>query len=179
MPAVCETAPKAELSAFGVPGSASVPPRLYINARGTLPDQCRTVLIRMSPIDVWPPEFSVEACRVASLCAEVVTPYDVTQDFDLGSIPERIVVHDADGPHEIPVEIVPDRTPARPSAAASDEATGVSIGAASLGGALADAARQLSVGQHPNTPRRVIAVEISYEEGGILPPVLKVRAKKG
>jgi hypothetical protein len=152
---------------------------LYINARGTLPDPCWTVLIHMNPLTVWPPEFVVEACQVSAVCAEVVTPYDVTQDFEIGSIPDTVVVRDAEGRHDVPVEVVPDRGATPAIEAETDEATGVSIGAASLAGALSDAARQLYAGQHPNVPRRVVAVEISYEEGGIMPPVLKVRAKKG
>jgi hypothetical protein len=135
--------------------------------------------MHMSPLRVWPPEFLLEARRVREVCPEVVTPYDVTQAFELGSVPSTVVVHDAAGSHEVQVEVTPDhRATLSDEPPPLDEVVGVSIGAASLTGALADAADKLYSGRHPNQPRRVRAIEISYSSGGIMPPVLSVRAKK-
>jgi hypothetical protein len=176
----CEAAPKAELSAFYVPGSPSVEPRLYVRARGTLSDPCWTVAIHQSPLRIWPPQFLIEACHSGDVCPEVLTPYDVTRAFDVGEKPPTIVIHDATGPHEVNVDVVPDRGTAELAGTPSpEEAVGVSFGAVSLAEALADAADKLFAGQHPNVPRSVCAIEICYSTGGIAPPVLTVRAKKG
>jgi hypothetical protein len=180
MPATCALAPEAQLSAFFVPGSPSVEPRLYITARGELSDSCGVVTIHRSPLRVWPPQFAVEACSEGDVCADVVTPYDVTQAFSIGSAPPAITVHDAAGAHTVDVEVVPDvRTSLEGAPPGRGEAVGVSIGRASLSEALADAAGQLYQGTHPNEPRKVRAIEITYSSGGIMPPVLSVRADKG
>lgn len=181
MPSTCALAPEAEITAFFVPGSPTVEARLYTSARGTLPDSCGAVSINRSPLRIWPPQFAVEVCTEENEgCAEVLTPYAVTEAFTMASAPPAITVHDAAGAHEVPVEVVPDARGSvpRPSLGPG-EAIGVSIGRASLGEAMADAAEQLYAGKHPNEPRQVRAIEITYSSGGILPPVLSVRADKG
>ncbi len=175
----CEAAPESELRAFFVPGSPSVRPQLFLSARGTVSDSCWTVSIRMSPLRVWPPEFLIEACRLPDGCLDVETDFDVTEGFEIGTRPEEVVVRDAAGPHTVPVEVVPDRAAvAPPSNEANDEATGVSVGAASLSDALSDAARKLYPDQQPNVPRSIRMLDVTYSEGGVMPPVLSVRATR-
>lgn len=180
MASTCALAPEAQITAFFVPGSPSVESRLYITARGDLSDSCGVVTIHRSPLRVWPPQFSLEECNEGDVCADVVTPFDVTRAFSIGSAPPTITVHDAAGAREVEVEVVPDvRTSIRGTTTASGEAIGVSIGRASLSEAMADAADQLYAGTHPNEPRKFRAIEITYTSGGIMPPVLSVRADKG
>jgi hypothetical protein len=180
MPSTCALAPEAQITAFFVPGSPSVEPRLYVSARGTLSDSCGVVTIHRSPLRIWPPEFALEEYKEGDVCSEVLTPYAVTQDFSIGSAPATVTVHDAVGAHAVTVEVVPDAAESLAGPALdTGEAIGVSIGRASLSEAMADAAAQLYAGQHPNEPRKVRAIEITYSSGGILPPVLSVRADMG
>lgn len=179
MPSQCALAPEAEITAFFVPGSTSVEPRLYITARGTVSDSCGVVTIRRSPLRIWPPEFAIEECREGDVCADVQTPFDVTEEFAIGSAPETVTVRDAGGLHPVKVDVVPDLRSSLRRATNAEEATGVSIGRASLAEAMADAGDQLYAGGHPNQPRTVRAIEITYTSGGVMPPVLSVRADKG
>jgi hypothetical protein len=180
MPSTCALAPESEITAFYVPGSPSVEPRLYITARGMLSDSCGVVTVKRSPLRIWPPEFALEECKEGDVCSEVLTPYDVTEAFPIGSAPRKITVHDSGGAHSVTVEVVPDaKESISGQALGAGEAIGVSIGRASLSEAMADAAKQLYAGKHPNEPRKVRAIEITYSSGGILPPVLSVRADKG
>jgi hypothetical protein len=67
------------------------------------------VFFEKSPIDVFPPEFSVWHVKPSGIVLEVLTPFNIYTSFKTTGKVERVVVHDADGRHEVEVEQVPDR----------------------------------------------------------------------
>lgn len=165
MQQLCEAAPAADqIKASYVAGS------LWIVARGSCLSSCWDVSLERSPIAVFPPEFSLEACRSARPCLEVVTPYFVRRQFPMATDPKSVVVHDAAGPHNVKVEVVPDLAV---QSTKPGEATGTSL-TLSLGEALGRAASQLEPGPG-DTGHDVKVEEISYTDGGIVGPALHVR----
>ena len=142
--------------------------RLTVVARGTTPETCWEVLVSRSPLDVWPPEFNLVACRVSEICIPVLTPYVARGRFEFGTAPDEITVHDEAGPHSVRV-ITPDE--ATPVGAAS-EAQGTSL-SLSLAEALISAAQGVPPGPG-DTGRAVRIKDIWYTDGGIVGPALHV-----
>jgi hypothetical protein len=82
---------------------------LILRAAGTKPTPCYEVSIEELPMTIFPPEFAVTWTSGAALCAQVVTPYEVVQQFSLGSAGfEKISLHTAGGTLELPVEQIPE-----------------------------------------------------------------------
>ena len=79
---------------------------LLIVAKGTKPNPCYRVTIQRSLIDIWPPQFYVEACPPDEVCIQVIADYVTARVFAVGSCPETITVHGANGPHKVPVTCV-------------------------------------------------------------------------
>jgi len=77
--------------------------RLTIGAKGTKPTPCHFVRIVKSPLAVEPPQFALSACiPEGKVCAQVMTPFEVVQQFDSGPHASVILIH-AGGRMEIPV----------------------------------------------------------------------------
>jgi hypothetical protein len=57
---------------------------------------------------VFPPEFQLLHIAPTGLTAQVVTPFLVYTQFPAEQMVERVIVHDANGRHEVDVEQVPD-----------------------------------------------------------------------
>src|SRR5687767_10200629 len=73
-----------------------------------------------SPIDVFPPEFIFHSIPPGVIVPQVLAPFAVWVMFGATEPVRTVTVHDADGPHEVPVEQAPK------TAAASQRATWVS-----------------------------------------------------
>lgn len=161
----CEPAPAAdEIKATYANG------RLTIVARGTTPEACWDVVVTRSPVDIWPPEFIVVACRASGICAQVITPYVARAHFEFGRPPREITVHDAAGSHTVSV------VTAGPSdAAAPPGGYGTSL-SLSLPEAITTAAQHVPPGPG-NVGRSVRVTEIWYTDGGIVGPALHVRVQ--
>jgi hypothetical protein len=117
---------------------------ILISAQGTLPTPCWDVKIDQSPLDIWPPEFALRRCSTDLICPQHVVPYSASEYFPMGSRPDQIVIHDADGRRTFDVEDIPTDTLMTPGAAdpGMDEAVGLS-GDMSFDGAFRDALQKL------------------------------------
>jgi len=83
--------------------------KLTITAKGTKPTPCHFVKIVKSPLAVEPPLFALSACiPEGKVCAQVMTPFEVTQQFDSGGHSKVILIH-AGGRMELPVKKTDDK----------------------------------------------------------------------
>lgn len=170
----CELAPVDKVHAFWT-GDA-----VTISASGTLPDPCSEVRIVESMLTIWPPEFAVQACSTAPFCIQPVTPYFTSQTFALGSRPDTVTVHVADGTREVEVKDIPTLTArigsggpglaqgGTPSGDSYDEAVGLSK-TFSMDEALQNALGSLPRWR-PENPDDMLVVEVTAIEawfGGI------------
>ena len=85
-----------------------VPGAVLIFAHGVHPTSGYVVFFEKSPIDVFPPEFSFWHVKAAGIVLEVITPFTEYTSFKAKEKVEAVVVHDANGKHEVKVEQVPD-----------------------------------------------------------------------
>jgi hypothetical protein len=84
-----------------------IPGLVIITARGSHPTGGYRVWLEQSPIRIFPPELNLfhEKPEVGP---DVITPFSVIYFFEASEPVERVVVHDRNGRHEVPVEQVPD-----------------------------------------------------------------------
>ena len=84
-----------------------IPGLVIVTARGSHRTGGYQVWFEQSPIRIFPPELILYHER-PELGSDVITPFSVTHSFAASDPVERVVVHDHDGRHEVPVEQVPD-----------------------------------------------------------------------
>ena len=92
----------AEYRAVEVPGSVT------IFAVGTHHTTGYNVFFEQSPIDVFPPEFTLWHTKPAGAVLQVITPFTAHISFGESELIEKVIVHDASGRHEVAVEQVTD-----------------------------------------------------------------------
>lgn len=85
-----------------------VPGAVFIFAEGFHPTSGYHVFFEQSPIDIFPPEFILWHVKPSGIVLQVITPFFVYTSFNAPSKIDAVVVHDANGRHEVPVEQVPD-----------------------------------------------------------------------
>lgn len=85
-----------------------VPGSVVVFATGLHPTAGYQTFFDELPITVFPPEFRLMHIRPTGPAAQVVTPFHVHTSFPAKDKVERVIIHDADGKHEVAVEQVPD-----------------------------------------------------------------------
>ncbi|HWB70981.1 MAG TPA: hypothetical protein VG452_02095 [Egibacteraceae bacterium] len=152
---------------------------LLIVAEGELPSPGWYADIEQSPIEVFPPQFSLLRCQRPGLFPQVITPFRRSESFFIGATrPEQVTVHHADGSDQVAVEdcgaelgayaqAVGQDAPVT-CAEGADEATGFSK-ALSFDEAFADALTKLPAATptHPDLLETVRVLEIGAFFGGI------------
>jgi hypothetical protein len=138
--------------------------QLLLTANGTMPQSCWAVDVQQNLLTVWPPEFVLARYRTASICLEVITPFNVAEYFRLESRPESVVLHHRDGRTDVSVEdLSADQVALLGVLAAGtadfDEATGVSR-SMSFDEAFADALAQLPP-RKPSFPDQMSTVTVT------------------
>lgn len=84
-----------------------IPGLVIVTARGSHRTGGYQVWFEQSPIRIFPPELILYHER-PEVGPDVIAPFSVTHSFGASDPVERVVVHDRDGRHEVPVEQVPD-----------------------------------------------------------------------
>lgn len=84
-----------------------IPGLVIITARGSHRMGGYRVWFEQSPIRIFPPELNLFHER-PEIGPGVITPFSVSHCFEASEPVERVVVHDHNGRHEVPVEQVPD-----------------------------------------------------------------------
>jgi len=90
---------------------------LVLSVRGDKPTPCYRVRIDQSPLAVEPPTFIVEWQQSGGFCPEVVTPYQRTAVFFIGTYRETVNVVSAGGTKSVKVEKLADAAAAKSIAA--------------------------------------------------------------
>jgi hypothetical protein len=85
-----------------------VPGAVLIFADGIHPTSGYVTFFEQSPLDIFPPEFLLWHVRPTGFVLEVLTPFTEHTMFKAAEEIKTVVVHDANGRHEVPVEQVPD-----------------------------------------------------------------------
>jgi uncharacterized protein YuzE len=96
-PALCKASYRAE----------QIPGLVIVTARGSHRTGGYRVWFEQSPIRIFPPELNLFHER-PEVGPDAITPFSVSHSFSASDPVERVVVHDRDGHHEVPVEQVPD-----------------------------------------------------------------------
>lgn len=77
---------------------------VILTATGVHPTSGYDIFFEQSPIDVFPPEYSLWHKNPSGVTLQVVTPYSESVHF-ISAVPvKRLVVHDANGSHNVTVE---------------------------------------------------------------------------
>jgi len=152
---------------------------LLVAAEGELPTPGYGMEIEQSPLEVFPPQFSLLRCARAGVFPQVMTPFRYSETFRVGGTqPEEVTVHHAEGSDAIRVEACGAELAAygealgvgaaEPCPAGADEATGFSK-KLSFDEAFADALAKLpeTSPTHPDTMETVRVAEIGAFFGGI------------
>jgi hypothetical protein len=79
---------------------------VIIFAFGWHPTPGYTDFFEQSPIDVFPPEFIFRSIPPGGMVPQVLTPFAIWMMFGASEPIKTVTIHDADGPHEVPVEQV-------------------------------------------------------------------------
>jgi len=82
---------------------------VIIIAEGEHPTSGYETFFTESPLDVFPPQFILNHKQPDGIVLQVVTPFNVNTSFKTEETIEAVVVHDAQGEHQIEVEQVLDR----------------------------------------------------------------------
>jgi hypothetical protein len=93
----------AEYTATRVPGLDG-PAKIFITAQGVHPTSGYSVMFHTSPLDVYPPEFSLWHIKPAGRSLDVLTPFTALTAFDESKQVQNVVVVDAAGRTEVPVK---------------------------------------------------------------------------
>ncbi len=168
----CELANRKSIRAF------YVKEYLLIAAEGTLPSPGYSVDITQLPIRIWPPQYNVVECPKPGFWPPVLTSYRYAELFKIGSRPEEITVHHAEGADQVVVEDVIDQFEplvralggdyVSPGPNGEDEATGFSK-RLSFDEAFANAVSSLPPVQdpHPDQLETISVVDTGALFGGI------------
>jgi hypothetical protein len=93
-----ELAPKATYSATQKAGEVT------LTARGDNPTAGYEVKLVQSPLRIWPPQWMLARKHPEGMAAQVITPFEVTATFKSDDAIKALIVGDAAGRHEVPVE---------------------------------------------------------------------------
>lgn len=165
----CELAARTSIRAF------HASEHLLIVAEGELPNPGYDVDIEQSPIEIFPPQFSLLRCPRPGFFPQVVTPFRHSETFRIGATrPDQVTVHHADGSDPVAVEdcgheLAPyGEVLGGPGEAGADEATGFSK-KLSFDEAFADAVAKLPPLEpgHADVLETVRVAEIGAFFGGI------------
>lgn len=85
-----------------------VPGAVLIFADGYHSTSGYNVFFELSPIDIFPPQFSLWHATPSGMVLDVITPFTEYTSFKASGKVETVVVFDINGKHEVPVEQVPD-----------------------------------------------------------------------
>jgi hypothetical protein len=85
-----------------------VPGVVLIFADGAHSTSGYRVFFEQSPIDVFPPEFLLWHVQPSGIVLQVITPFNEWTSFKAKEQIKTVVIHDANGRHEVEVEQVPD-----------------------------------------------------------------------
>ena len=142
---------------------------LVLSVSGDKPTPCYRVRIEQSPLTVEPPTFIVEQQRSGGICPEVITPYQRTAVFFIGTYRETVNVISADGTKSVKVQKVEDSAGAKPVAAKTPkhrEAIGYSADF-SFEDAFQDAISKLPP-LYPDELQNFVVIETGAVIGGFL-----------
>ena len=96
--------PGFELSPRGNYSAKQEAGKVAITATGENPTPGYEVKLVQSPLRIWPPQWMLARKRPDGIAAQVVTPFSVTESFKSDDPVKAIIVTDATGRHEVPVE---------------------------------------------------------------------------
>ncbi|HYR74671.1 MAG TPA: hypothetical protein VEM96_02405 [Pyrinomonadaceae bacterium] len=85
-----------------------VPGAVLIFAHGVHATSGYVVFFEKSPIDVFPPEFSLWHVTPSGIVLDVITPFTEYTSFKTKEKVDKVTIYDANGKHEVEVEQVPD-----------------------------------------------------------------------
>lgn len=85
-----------------------VPGAVIVFATGSHPTAGYRVLFEQTPLAVFPPELALWHVRPTGIVLQVISPFSEHLTFPAHERVRSVVVHDATGRHEVPVEQVPD-----------------------------------------------------------------------
>jgi hypothetical protein len=93
----------AEYSATLVPVPDGTP-KIFITAQGVHPTSGYEVMFHRSPLDVYPPEFSLWHLKSSNTVLDVLTPFTKFTAFDEQKPVASVLVVDATGRHHVTVK---------------------------------------------------------------------------
>jgi hypothetical protein len=85
-----------------------VPGAVLIFAEGAHATSGYVVFFEKSPLEIFPPQFSLWHVEPSGMVLEVITPFSKYTSFATKTKIDTVVVYDANGKHEVEVEQVPD-----------------------------------------------------------------------
>jgi hypothetical protein len=89
--------------------AAEQPPGMVIiNAYGEHPTGGWTTFFEQLPIRIWPPQFRLVCVPPSGPAPDVVTPFHARTCFRAAERVDTVIVHDAEGEHEVKVDQTPD-----------------------------------------------------------------------
>lgn len=86
---------------LGVYTAEQMPGAVIVHATGDTPSAGYRVWLEKSMIDVYPPEFFLYWEPPGGLAADMMTPFIVHLSFPAEEPIKQVIVHDADGAHEV------------------------------------------------------------------------------
>ena len=92
----------AEYSATLVPVPDGTP-KIFVTAQGVHPTSGYEVMFHTSPIDVFPPQFSLWHLKPSGPVLEVLTPFTKFTAFDSKQTVKSVEIIDASGRHKVDV----------------------------------------------------------------------------
>ena len=169
MDGTCELAPRGDVRAFRLPHRGD----LWISATGFTGTPCWELEVELSPIDIFPPQYSIVAYPTSGVCVQQETRYSAVGRFQHPTTFKSVKVEDDKGVRDVPIEDVPD------AIATGTDTDGSVVGwsrAIDLKEAVARAASQLPR-RDPNVGIDLKVEEIWYTDGGFVGPMLYVRGR--
>lgn len=86
-----------------------VPGAVIITAQGFHNTSGYKVFFRKSPIDIFPPQFSLWHIGPTGVVLQVITAFSESVQFKSATSVKSVTIVDAHGPHDVPVIPSPDR----------------------------------------------------------------------
>lgn len=77
--------------------------KVTLTARGEHPTAGWKVAFEQLPIEIFPPQYRLVVVQPTGLVAQVITPFEVTTSFEATRPVTNVTIHDARGPHRVPV----------------------------------------------------------------------------
>lgn len=77
---------------------------VFIQASGVHPTSGYEVFFQKSPLDVYPPEFSLWHVKPSGPALDVITPFSKFTGFRAGGVVKQVTISDAKGRHTVAVQ---------------------------------------------------------------------------